>query len=67
MALRDLQGDRRGTRQAQRGDRARESLEAASLQPRLWTCTRCGFSERAPNESGAVDAYRLHIEEDQCH
>lgn len=67
MEMRDLQADRRGDGQAQRGDRARKALADLSLQPRLWTCTRCGFSERAPNESGAVDAYRLHIEEDQCH
>jgi hypothetical protein len=67
MALRDLQDDRRDTGQAKRRGRSRQSLEAASLQPRLWTCTACGFSERAPNESGAVDAYRLHIEEGECH
>lgn len=66
MAMRDLQADRRGDGQAKRRGRTRQSLEAAALQPRLWTCTVCGFSERAPNESGAVDAYQLHIEEDQC-
>ena len=66
MAMRDLQADRGSTGPAKRGGRSRESLEADALRPRFWTCTVCGFSERAPNESGAVDAYRLHIEEDQC-